>query len=172
MAKLTPNGLSEKQELFCQKFIENKGNASEAYRQVYSTKNMSENAIGVEAKRLKDNPKISLRISELKGEHRERHNLTIDDLVKELEEARTAALTCETPQSSAAIAATLGKAKLLGIGKLAELEIALKQAELEQAQGENNNDTPTPVSITVEVKDARRHAEPEHTTSEVFKPTE
>lgn len=148
MAKLTPSGLSEKQELFCQKYIENKGNASEAYRQVYSTKNMSENAIGVEAKRLKDNPKISLRIADLKGEHRERHNIAIDDLIAELEEARTAALTCETPQSSAAVAATLGKAKLLGIGKQIETDIALKQAELDRLL-QNTDDDDKEININI-----------------------
>ena len=42
-----------------------------------------------------------------------RNELTIDDIIKELEEARTAALTAESPQSSAAVAATMGKAKVL-----------------------------------------------------------
>lgn len=60
----------------------------------------------------------------------------------------------------------------MAVNKLAELEIALKQAELEQTQGENNNETPTPVNIVVEVKDARRNAEPEHTTSAISQPTE
>lgn len=44
-----------------------------------------------------------------------RNELTIDDIIKELEEARTAALTAESPQSSAAVAATMGKAKVLGM---------------------------------------------------------
>ena len=35
--------------------------------------------------------------------------------IRELEEARTAALTAESPQSSAAVAATMGKAKVLGM---------------------------------------------------------
>ena len=117
MAKLTPTNLSEKQELFCQKFIETKGNATEAYRQIYSTKNMSENAIGVEAKRLKDNPKISLRISELQGKHAKRHNVTVDSLIDELEEVKQIALQLESPQVSAAVSAIMGKAKICGLDK-------------------------------------------------------
>ena len=51
----------------------------------------------------------------MKSGHAKRHELTIDDLVAELEEARTAALGAENPQSSAAVSATMGKAKLLGL---------------------------------------------------------
>ena len=38
-------------------------------------------------------------------------------LLLELEEARQCALAAETPQTSAAIGATMGKAKLMGLGK-------------------------------------------------------
>lgn len=46
-----------------------------------------------------------------------RHDLTVGDLLAELEEARQAALGAENPQSSAAVAATMGKAKILGLDK-------------------------------------------------------
>ena len=46
-----------------------------------------------------------------------RHVMTVGDLLKELEEARQAALGAENPQSSAAVAATMGKAKILGLDK-------------------------------------------------------
>jgi len=106
--------LTIKQEKFCMVYIET-GNASEAYRQAYNAENMSNEAVWVEGSRLMDNPKVSLRIEELKKSHVERHELTVNDLVKELEEARKAALGAENPQSSAAVAATMGKAKLLGL---------------------------------------------------------
>ena len=41
----------------------------------------------------------------------------MDSLVNELEEARIAALTAESPQSAAAVSATMGKAKLMGLDK-------------------------------------------------------
>lgn len=52
----------------------------------------------------------------MRGEIKQRHNVTVDSLLAELEEARQA-LSAETPQSSAAVAATMGKAKLVGLDK-------------------------------------------------------
>ena len=106
--------LTIKQEKFCMVYVET-GNASEAYRQAYNAENMSNEAIGVEACRLLDNPSVSLKVKELKSGHIKRHELTIDDLVAELEEARQAALSAMVVQSSASVAATMGKAKLLGL---------------------------------------------------------
>ena len=51
----------------------------------------------------------------LKAEARQRHAVTVDDLLHELEQARAAALAAPTPQSSAAVSATMGKAKMLGL---------------------------------------------------------
>ncbi len=108
--------LTIKQEAFCQAYIET-GNASEAYRSSYAAENMKPDAVHVQASKLLDNPKIALRVTELRGEIKDRHCVTVDSLLAELEEARQAALTAETPQSSAAVAATLGKAKLTGLDK-------------------------------------------------------
>ena len=109
--KLTP-----KQESFCQKFIE-LGNASEAYRQSYNCSRMKTGTINSRAKELRNDGPITVRIEELQAEHRERHNWTVDDAMVELEEARQAALMAETVQASAAVAATMSKAKLLGLDK-------------------------------------------------------
>ncbi|MHB9328037.1 terminase small subunit [Phytobacter ursingii] len=109
-------GLTIKQEAFCQAYIET-GNASEAYRTAYAADKMKPEAIHVNASKLLDNAKVALRVSELQGEIKQRHNVTVDSLIAELEEARQAALGAETPQSSAAVAATMGKAKLTGLDK-------------------------------------------------------
>ena len=106
--------LTIKQEKFCMVYIET-GNASEAYRQAYNCENMKEATINRNAKMMIDDNKISTRIKELKSGHVKRHELTIDDLVKQLEETRQVALTLENPQCSAAISATMGTAKLLGL---------------------------------------------------------
>lgn len=107
--------LTQKQENFAQLYVE-LGNASEAYRRSYNTK-ASHEVVNVNACKLLANDNVSLRVSQIRDSHRERHNLTIDDLIKELEEARQTALGADTPQSSAAVAATMGKAKLLGLDK-------------------------------------------------------
>ncbi|NIG74961.1 terminase small subunit [Klebsiella sp. Ap-873] len=109
-------GLTIKQEAFCQAYIET-GNASEAYRSAYAADKMKPEAVHVQASKLQDNPKVALRIKELQGEIKQRHNVTVDSLLAELEEARQKALSAETPQSSAAVAATMGKAKLVGLDK-------------------------------------------------------
>jgi phage terminase small subunit len=106
--------LTIKQEKFCMVYVET-GNASEAYRQAYNCENMKEASINVNACKLLADAKITLRIKELKSGHTKRHELTIDDLVAELEEARQAALSAMIVQSSASVAATMGKAKLLGL---------------------------------------------------------
>lgn len=113
MSKLTP-----KQEKFCQLYIE-LGDASEAYRQSYHCSKMKHETINVKASELLKNGKITVMVNELQAEHRQRHNLVVDDLLDELEEARQAALKAmPSPQCSAAVGATMGKAKLLGLDKL------------------------------------------------------
>ena len=108
--------LTPKQEKFAQVYIET-GNASEAYRQAYSTKGKSENYVAVNASKLLDSTNVALRVDELKAEHQQRHNVTVDSLLAELEEARTVAMTSEKPQSAAAVSATMGKARILGLDK-------------------------------------------------------
>lgn len=65
------------------------------------------------ASRLKTNEHISARVSELLAMAAERALVTIDSLTDELEQARGIAIA--EKQTSAAVAATLGKAKLHGL---------------------------------------------------------
>ena len=105
--KLTP-----KQEKFCFGYMET-GNASAAYRAAYNAERMKPEVVAVKASELLANGKIAVRIEALRGELRQRHKITVDDLVAELEEARK--LAFETEKAAAAVQATLGKAKLLGL---------------------------------------------------------
>ena len=108
--------LTPKQESFCQLYIE-LGNASEAYRQSYDADSMNENTVHRNASALLDNNKIATRLDRIRKEHSRRHNITVDSLLLELEEARQAAFEGERPQVSAAVSATMGKAKILGFDK-------------------------------------------------------
>jgi phage terminase small subunit len=108
--------LTPKQENFCLAYLET-GNASEAYRRAYDAENMKPESINVNACKLLADAKIALRLDELREPIINRHNVTVDSLIAELEEARQAALTAETPQSAAAVGATMGKAKLCGLDK-------------------------------------------------------
>ena len=106
--------MTPKQEQFARLYVET-GNASEAYRQAYSTDNMKPETVTNEAYKLLQAPDISAMVDDLKAEARQRHAVTVDDLLHELEQARAAALAAPTPQSSAAVSATMGKAKMLGL---------------------------------------------------------
>lgn len=76
--------LTIKQENFCQAYILEKGNASEAYRQAYDAENMKPATINRKAKELMDNGKIAARIGELRAHHMKRHEITVDRVVQEL----------------------------------------------------------------------------------------
>jgi len=105
--------LTVKQEAAVQAYIENGGNQSAAYRTAYDAENMGEASINVEACRLFKSPDIALRVMELQQEHRDRHDVTVDSLTKELDEART--LAKDESQPAAMTGATMGKAKLHGL---------------------------------------------------------
>ncbi len=106
--------LTLKQEAFCQAYIQNGGNASEAYRSAYNAGKMKPESINVNASRLLADTKVALRVSELRAAIEERHQITMDDLIGELEEARSQAIGLNVPQLSVAVSATMGKAKMLG----------------------------------------------------------
>ena len=91
------------------------GNASEAYRRSYNAEKMKPETVNRTAKEQLDNPKIAARLAELKAAHVERHEVTVDDLIRELEEARSIAMAGERQQPAAMVAASMGKAKLLGL---------------------------------------------------------
>ncbi len=106
-----PSELTPKQEAFCLHYIET-GNASEAYRQAYAAENMKPESVNREAFQLLANPKIASRLDSLREFHLKRHIVTVDSITEELEEARRLAIQIEQP--SAAVAASMGKAKIHG----------------------------------------------------------
>ena len=66
--------LTPKQELFAQKIVEGCTQA-DAYRFAYSSENMSDNALYVNASKVANNEKVKLRVQEL------RDNLTKDSIM-------------------------------------------------------------------------------------------
>lgn len=114
--------LTPKQEAFAREYVAT-GNASEAYRRAYNAENMKQPSIAVEACNLLSEPNIALMVQQLKEDLLKRHRLTVDDLIEELEQARSAALNQEKPQAAAMVAASMGKAKLLGLEAPAKTEV-------------------------------------------------
>lgn len=66
------------------------------------------------ASRLTANDSVRVRVAELQSKTVKKVEITVDSLAQELEEARAIAL--KEKQSSAAVSATMGKAKLFGLG--------------------------------------------------------
>lgn len=106
-------GLTVKQEAAAQAYIENGGNRSEAYRTAFDAENMQDDTIWSEACKLFKSPKVAIRVIELQAEHKERHNVTVDTLTKELDEAKD--LAKDEAQPAAMTGAIMGKAKLHGL---------------------------------------------------------
>lgn len=106
--------LTPKQEAFALAYVET-GNASEAYRRSYNAGSMKPEVVANKASALLKKGDVRVMVERLQAAHVERHEITVDDLLRELEEARIAASGGEKPQAAAMVAATLGKAKLLGM---------------------------------------------------------
>lgn len=113
--------LTVKQENFCQGVA--KGlTYSDAYRQAYNASKMKMETINRKAVELMSNGKVAARVEELKRRALQRYDLTVDDIVEELEDARKIAR--KLGQSSAMVSASMGKAKLFGmiVDKLAHTD--------------------------------------------------
>ena len=104
--------LTPKQETFCLAYVES-GCASTAYRRAYATENMKQGTINRNAKREADKDKNRARIAELQEAHQNRHNVTVDSLVTELETDRR--LARGNDQAGAAVTATMNIARLHGL---------------------------------------------------------
>lgn len=104
--------LTAKQEKFCQGVA--KGlSYSDAYREAYNAEKMKTETVNNSAFKLLKNGEITARVEELKKRALKRYDLTVDDIITELEEARE--LAKQTSQSATMVSASMGKAKLLGM---------------------------------------------------------
>jgi phage terminase small subunit len=108
------NTITERMRQFCQLYVET-GNGTQSYQEVYKMPKASYNTIAGKASLLLKDERIKEFINKLQEEHKERHAVTIDGLIAELEDARILAFKKEN--ANAAIQATMGKAKICGLDK-------------------------------------------------------
>jgi len=112
-----------KDEKFCLVWHET-GNKSQAYRESHpNSLKWKDETVHNKASALSKKGEVSARFKELQNDALKSHGITIKSLLMELDEARKIALESETPQSSAAISATMNKAKLVGLDKHVETSI-------------------------------------------------
>jgi len=104
--------LTAKREAFAVAYVET-GNASEAYRRSFNAEKTRPHVVHVKASELLADGKVKVRVQELQAQAAERALVTVQSLTQELEEAR--ALALQEGQPSAAVSASMGKAKLHGL---------------------------------------------------------
>lgn len=105
-------GLTVKQEEFVLAYLE-KGNATDAYRRVYSTKGMNDGSINRAAKELLDNPKIASRVQTLRKPVAEKAQLTLEQHLEDLKRLRDMAEASE--KYGPAIQAEVARGKASGL---------------------------------------------------------
>ena len=130
-----PNGydrLTIKQERFARKYVSNGGNASQAYRDVYNVSKMSETSIGRESHAVKENPKVSSKIEEIKAEQSDFQQITLEEVGAGL---RRAATLAEKTGNTTAMASALEK-----LGRLAGLFVE-KQRVTHESDSEKHLST-------------------------------
>lgn len=106
--------LTEKMANFARAYVE-LGSAAEAYRKCYDVKKANAACVKREGWLVLKRPQVQERIEELRKKAMKRHDITVDTLIAELEEARGVAKSTE--KAAAMVSATMGKAKLLGLDK-------------------------------------------------------
>jgi phage terminase small subunit len=105
--------LTPKQAAFARAYLEH-GNASLAYKLHYNSANgMNENTIKRNAHALLHNPKVQAELEKLRAPLNNKTTTTLEDLVAEQDEA--IAIARESKQAAALSAASMAKAKLLGM---------------------------------------------------------
>ncbi|MGX5842681.1 terminase small subunit [Mesorhizobium sp. ArgA1] len=106
-----PNAkLNMRQERFCLALAEGLPQSRAYIEAGYMARG---NAAEVSASQLLRNPKVAIRVAQLQAAAARRSEITVDDLVAELEDMRKLAIACKNP--AAGVAAVMGKAKLLGL---------------------------------------------------------
>ena len=115
-----------KHELFTQKWHE-LGNKTQAYLIAFpASKNWKVETVNSKSSTMSKEDKVLGRDKELQEESGARHGITIDSLLKELNEIKEAAMSLETPQCSAAVSSVMSKAKLVGLD-IIKIEISSKE---------------------------------------------
>ena len=101
-------GLTPKREAFCREYLVDQNATQAAMRAGYSEATAQQ-----QGSRLLLNVMVQARVAELQSDIAERNEVTVDSIVAELEEARSQAVALG--QASAAVAASMGKAKVCGL---------------------------------------------------------
>ena len=109
--KTPMSGLTVKEQLFSMTYVES-GNATKAYQEAYNH-NGNTSTAQKEGFTVLHRPLVQAAIAELQANHRKRHQINVDKIIADLEKARLLAMESRNP--SAAVSASMAKAKLAGL---------------------------------------------------------
>lgn len=117
---------SVRHEAFTQKWHET-DNKTEAYKFAFpGSLKWKEATVNSKASTLSKNEKVAARYGELQEQSSKRHGITIDSLLKELNEIKEVAMSLDVPQCSAAVSSVMSKAKLTG-HDIIKIEVSSKE---------------------------------------------
>jgi phage terminase small subunit len=140
---MAAGSLTEKQEAFALAYIET-GNAAESYRRAYDVRAATKHSsIYVNASKLLNDAKISLRIKELQAGAAELSLYSVKSAYEEYEAARE--LANQEANPSAAVAAVNGKVKLFGLDN---------HTQKQEVDHTSSDGSMTPVKIELVTPDA------------------
>jgi phage terminase small subunit len=114
-----------KQEDFAYAYLQT-GNASEAYRKVYNTKNMTDTAIHVEASRLTRHPTVALILNEQRSVVAHQHKITHNDVISGLKDVISRA--SEQGDLTNMRHGWMGIARLMGFDKEPMQQVNIQQS--------------------------------------------
>lgn len=134
MAATNTHGLTEMQEAFCHEYLKTRI-ASDAYRAVYSTENMSPKTVNEAASRLLSSSKISARLDALRSEQGARRRVDLEYLSDELAAAAIDAAADGNHSARVAALVNLGKLHGIFVEKTHNMNEDLNQSHLEALRG-------------------------------------
>ena len=79
--------LTIKQQNFIDRYLENGGNATEAYKHAYNSNSLSENGVTVNAHKVLYNTNVQLRLDEIKARNARKLDITLASLTAQMLEA-------------------------------------------------------------------------------------
>ncbi|MDR0572203.1 MAG: terminase small subunit [Rickettsiales bacterium] len=109
--------LTLKKEKFCQEYIKNGGNATQAYRDVYNCARMADKTVNENASRLLKDSKVIARLNDLKSNLQKKFEYAAEQSFKKLESVQQLALSEEYKNLNAYLKAEDLIQKITGLQK-------------------------------------------------------
>lgn len=136
--------LTPKREKFARAYVE-LGCAAKAYRAAFDTSTMAPETVRNKASQTLARDDVRAMVDAIRAELAQRHGVTLDTLLTELEATRLSAMAGDKPQCAAAVSAVMAKARLLGFDRpgididleAKRLTVARLRLELDAMEGKD-----------------------------------